>query len=64
LVRVISPRGEIESRCNVSGNVPKGVAYLAMSFFPVSANNLLIAARDPTRQNPEYRVFIGRVEKR
>jgi predicted molibdopterin-dependent oxidoreductase YjgC len=63
-VRVISPRGEIEIRCNVSGNVPKGVAYLAMSFFPVSANNLLITERDPTSQNPEYRVFIGRVEKR
>jgi len=63
-VKVISPRGEIEIRCNVSENVPKGVAYLSMSFFPVSANNLLIAARDPTSQNPEYRVFIGRVEKR
>ena len=63
-VRVISPRGEIETRCNVSGNVPKGVAYLAMSFFPVFANNLLMTAQDPTSQNPEYRVFIGRVEKR
>jgi len=63
-VRVISPRGEIEICFNVSENVPKGVAYLAMSFFPVSANNLLIDARDPTSQNPEYRVFIGRVEKR
>jgi predicted molibdopterin-dependent oxidoreductase YjgC len=63
-VRVISPRGEIETHCTVSGNVPKGVAYLSMSFFPVFANNLLIAARDPTSQNPEYRVFIGRVEKR
>jgi len=63
-VRVISPRGEIETRCNVSENVPKGVAYLAMSFFPCFVNNLLIAERDPTSQNPEYRVFIGRVEKR
>jgi len=63
-VRVISPRGEIEIRCTVSENVPKGVAYLAMSFFPCFVNNLLIDARDPTSQNPEYRVFIGRVEKR
>jgi len=63
-VRVSSPRGEIETRCNVSENVPKGVAYLAMSFFPCFVNNLLITERDPTSQNPEYRVFIGRVEKR
>jgi len=63
-VRVVSPRGEIETRCAVSGNVPKGVAYLAMSFFPCFVNNLLNDARDPTHQNPEYRVFIGRVEKR
>jgi predicted molibdopterin-dependent oxidoreductase YjgC len=63
-VRVISPRGEIEIRCTVSENVPKGVAYLAMNFFPCFVNNLLIDARDPTSQNPEYRVFIGRVEKR
>ena len=53
-VRVISPRGEIETRCNVSGNVPKGVAYLAMSFFPVFANNLLMHRERP--HQPKSRV--------
>jgi formate dehydrogenase major subunit/formate dehydrogenase alpha subunit len=63
-VKVVSPRGEVETVCKISGAVPKGVAYFATSFFPVFVNNLLISGYDGMSQHPEYKVFIGRVEKR
>jgi formate dehydrogenase alpha subunit len=63
-VKVVSPRGEVETICKVSGSVPKGVAYFATTFFPTFVNNLLISGYDATSKNPEYKVFIGRIEKR
>jgi predicted molibdopterin-dependent oxidoreductase YjgC len=63
-VRVLSPRGEVETICRVSGALPKGVAYFATTFFPAFVNNLLILGDDVPGQQPEYKVFIGRVEKR
>jgi formate dehydrogenase alpha subunit len=63
-VKVISPRGEVETICRISGVLPKGVAYFATTFFPVFVNNLLISGHDSISQHPEYKVFIGRLEKR
>jgi formate dehydrogenase alpha subunit len=63
-VKVISPRGEVETICRISGALPKGVAYFATTFFPVFVNNLLISGHDSISQHPEYKVFIGRLEKR
>jgi predicted molibdopterin-dependent oxidoreductase YjgC len=63
-VRIISPRGEVETICRISRAVPKGVAYFAATFFPVFVNNLLISGYDDTSKNPEYKVFIGRIEKK
>jgi formate dehydrogenase major subunit/formate dehydrogenase alpha subunit len=63
-VKVVSPRGEVETICKISGAVPKGVAYFATTFFPVFVNNLLVSGFDATSQHPEYKVFIGRIEKR
>jgi len=63
-VRVISPRGEVETVCRISKNLPKGVAYFATTFFPAFVNNLLISWNESISQNPEYKVFVGRVEKR
>jgi formate dehydrogenase alpha subunit len=63
-VKVISPRGEVETSCKISGAVPKGVAYLATTFFPVFVNNLIASGYEGTNQHPEYKVFIGRIEKR
>jgi hypothetical protein len=40
------------------------VAYFAITFFPAFVNNLLMAGHDSIGQQPEYKVFIGRVEKR
>ena len=62
--KVISPRGEVETICRISGAVPKGVAYFATTFFPVFVNHLLISGYGAINTNPEYKVFIGRVEKR
>jgi predicted molibdopterin-dependent oxidoreductase YjgC len=63
-VKVVSPRGEVETICRISEAVPKGVAYFATTFFPVFVNNLLISGYGATNQHPEYKVFIGRIEKR
>jgi formate dehydrogenase alpha subunit len=63
-VKVVSPRGEVETICKISGAVPKGVAYFATTFFPTFVNNLLISGYDVANQNPEYKIFIGRIEKR
>jgi formate dehydrogenase alpha subunit len=63
-VKVISPRGEVETGCKVSGAVPKGVAYFATTFFPVFVNNLIAPGYEVTNQHPEYKVFIGRIEKK
>jgi formate dehydrogenase alpha subunit len=63
-VKVVAPRGEVETVCKISGAVPKGVAYFATTFFPAFVNNLLITGYNATSKNPEYKVFIGRIEKR
>jgi len=63
-VKVVSPRGEVETICKISGAVPKGVAYFATTFFPVFVNNLLVSGFEAANQHPEYKVFIGRIEKR
>jgi hypothetical protein len=39
------------------------VAYFATTFFPAFVNNLLISGYDAVNQHPEYKLFIGRVEK-
>jgi len=53
----------VETICKISGGVPKGVAYFATSFFPVFVNNLLISGYDGMSQHPEYKLFVGKVEK-
>jgi predicted molibdopterin-dependent oxidoreductase YjgC len=63
-VKVVSPRGEVETICRISRAVPKGVAYVATTFFPAFVNNLLLSACDMMSEHPEYKVFVGRVEKR
>ena len=63
-VKVSSPRGEVETVCRISGALPRGVAYFATTFFPVFVNDLFISGYDAMCHNPEYKVFIGKVEKR
>jgi formate dehydrogenase alpha subunit len=63
-VKVISPRGAVETICRISGAVPRGVAYFATTFFPAFVNDLLTPGYNAGGQNPEYKVFIGRIERR
>jgi formate dehydrogenase alpha subunit len=63
-VKVISPRGEVETRCKISEAVPRGIAYFATTFFPVFINNLIAPGDEATNRYPEYKVLIGRIEKR
>ncbi len=62
-VRVISPRGEVDTVCRISTDLPRGVAYFAITFFPVMINRLLAHRGDSIGQ-PEYKLFVGRIEKR
>ena len=63
-VKVVSPRGRIETTCKISDAVPRGVAYVATYFYPALVNDLLITGWDPVGRHPEYKIFVGRVEKR
>jgi predicted molibdopterin-dependent oxidoreductase YjgC len=63
-VKVVSPRGEVETICRISSSLPKGVAYFAITFFPVFVNNLLVSGYEPIIHHPEYKLFVGKVEKR
>jgi formate dehydrogenase alpha subunit len=63
-VRLLSPRGWVETACRVSEVVPRGIAYFAAFFFPVFVNDLLVSSRDPESHGLEYKMFVGRVEKR
>jgi hypothetical protein len=54
----------VETVCKISGTVPKGIAYFATTFFPAFVNNLLITGYNAISKTPEYKVFIGRIEKR
>jgi formate dehydrogenase alpha subunit len=62
-VKVASPRGKVETVCRVSEAVPKGVAYFATTFFGTFVNDLLISGHESIRLHPEYKLFVGRVEK-
>jgi hypothetical protein len=54
----------VETACRVSEAVPRGIAYFAAFFFPVFVNDLLVSSRDPESHGLEYKMFVGRVEKR
>jgi hypothetical protein len=40
------------------------MAYFATTFFSAFVNNLLTTTYDPVSHNPEYKVFVGKMEKR
>ena len=63
LVRVISRRGEIETRAWITRRVPPGVVFIPFHFAESAANMLTNAALDPIAKIPEYKVAAVRVEK-
>ena len=61
-VRVTSRRGSIEAKAWVTDRVPPGMVYANFHFPEASANELTIAALDPTSKIPEYKVTAVKVE--
>jgi formate dehydrogenase major subunit/formate dehydrogenase alpha subunit len=61
-LRVTSRRGAIEAEAWVTDRVPPGMVYANFHFPEASANELTLAALDPTSKIPEYKVCAVKVE--
>jgi formate dehydrogenase alpha subunit len=62
-VRVISRRGEITARVEVTTRVNKGLVFMPFHYVEASANMLTNPAGDPIAGIPEYKVCAVKVEK-
>jgi formate dehydrogenase alpha subunit len=62
MVRVISRRGEIETRAWVTRRVPPGLLFIPFHFAEAAANILTNPAVDPVAKIPEYKVAAVRIE--
>ena len=62
-VRVISRRGEIETRAWITRRVPAGTVFIPFHFAESAANVLTNPALDPVAKIPEYKVAAVRIEK-
>jgi formate dehydrogenase alpha subunit len=62
-VRVISRRGEIETRVEVTERVGKGLVFMPFHYIESSANVLTNSACDPIAGIPEYKVCAVKVRK-
>jgi formate dehydrogenase alpha subunit len=61
-VRVVSRRGEIETKAWITRRVPPGVVFIPFHFAEAAANVLTNNALDPIAKIPEYKVCAVRVE--
>lgn len=63
LIRIVSRRGQMIARANISDRVPLGLIF-GNFHFPDQANvnNLTIGALDPVAKIPEYKVCAVRIE--
>ena len=62
-VRVVSRRGAVEARVNVSPRIRIGCVWMPLHFGEANTNYLTNDAGDPTTQTAEYKVCAVRVEK-
>jgi formate dehydrogenase alpha subunit len=62
-VRVISRRGEIETKVWITKRVPPGLVFIPFHFAEAAANILTNPAMDPVAKIPEYKVAAVRLEK-
>jgi formate dehydrogenase alpha subunit len=63
LVRVISRRGEIETRAWITRRVSPGMVFIPFHFAEAAANVLTNPVVDPVAKIPEYKVAAVRIEK-
>jgi len=61
-VRVISRRGEIETRAWITRRVPPGIVFIPFHFAEAAANVLTNPALDPVAKIPEFKVCAVKVE--
>ena len=64
MVKIITRRGEVEARAEVSLKPKEGVIWMPMHFAEAPVNKLTIAAFDNITQTAEYKVCSARLEKR
>jgi formate dehydrogenase alpha subunit len=62
-LRVISRRGEIESKAKISENAVEGTIFIPFHYAAAAANRLTNPALDPTAKIPEFKVCAVRIEK-
>jgi formate dehydrogenase alpha subunit len=62
-VKVVSRRGEVVTKANVTEVSPAGVVFMTFHFAESPANRLTNPALDPVAKIPEYKVCAVRVEK-
>ncbi|MBN2125385.1 MAG: molybdopterin-dependent oxidoreductase, partial [Deltaproteobacteria bacterium] len=63
-LRIVSRRGEIDARVNVSDRAVAGTVFIPFHYANAAVNRLTNKALDPTAGIPEYKVCAVRVEKR
>jgi predicted molibdopterin-dependent oxidoreductase YjgC len=63
VARVTSRRGQINTRVQVTDNVPPGTVFMTFHFKESAANQLTNTATDPICKIPELKVCAVRVEK-
>ncbi len=61
-VKVISRRGEIETKAWVTDRVPRGLVFAPFHYAEAAANVLTNPALDPTAKIPEYKACAVRLE--
>ena len=62
-IRVLSRRGSVEVKANVTPRVPKGMVWMAFHFREGNANWLTNPVYDPETQTAEYKACSVRIEK-
>lgn len=62
-VRLVSRRGQVETRAWITRRVPPGVVFMPFHFAEAAANVLTNAALDPVAKIAEFKVCAVRVEK-
>ena len=63
IVKVITKRGELEARAEVSFKVKEGIIWMPFHFVEASANKLTIPAYDNITMTAEYKVCSARMER-
>jgi predicted molibdopterin-dependent oxidoreductase YjgC len=63
LVKVVSRRGEIQTKVKLTFGVGRNVVFIPFHFVEGAANVLTNMAFDPVAKIPEYKVCAVRVEK-